>query len=96
MDNLSLSSTFTFGPLPNTTGSGTADNVVSATPIWDTTIYQPLVQAHYYNWYPYWTNEDKISKAFKLAQVLIEKKLIKEPEKVKDFIELVNVLVEIV
>ena len=57
--------------------------------------YKPLVQEYYYNWYPYWTNDDKLSKAFKLAQLLIEKKLIKEPEKVKNFIELVNSLVEI-
>jgi len=60
------------------------------------TPYVPLVQQYYYPYYTYWTNEDKISKAFKLAEKLINKKLIKEPEKVKDFIELVNELVELV
>ena len=60
------------------------------------TTIQPLVQQYYYPYYQtYWVNEDKMSKAFKLAQKLIEKRLIKEPAKVKDFIELVNCIVEL-
>jgi len=74
----------------NYTSGGTSN------PYWDINNYQPLVKEYYYNYYPYWTSEDKTSKAFKLVQILIEKKIIVEPKKVKDFIELVNSIVEFI
>lgn len=86
--NITLNSNFTYQMT-----SGGTDSQMYTQPYWD--IYQPLVKEYYYPYYTYWTNEDKISKAFKLAQKLIEKKLIKEPTKVKDFIELVNNIVEL-
>jgi hypothetical protein len=90
METLSLNSTFTYGEVK----TGTASRQTTGT--FDTTIYKPLIREYYYSYYPYWQNEDKISKAFKLAQKLIEKKFIKEPLKVKDFIELINELAEII
>lgn len=56
--------------------------------------YIPLVEQYYYNNLNPWSS-GSIEKAFKLVQKLLEKKLIKEPKTVKDFIELVNTLSEI-
>ena len=39
-----------------------------------------------------WKEDSKLEKAFRLAQKLMEKKFIKEPKTVKEFIELVNTL----
>jgi len=86
MGKLALNSNITYGDAKKGTASGVYNNE----------FYQPLVKEYYYPYYTYWQNEDKISKAFKLAQKLIKKKFIKEPLKVKDFIELVNNLVEII
>lgn len=54
--------------------------------------WQPLVPLveKYYPTYTYtWTTPSNIEKAYKVAQVLMDMKLVKV-EKVKDFIELVN------
>lgn len=61
--------------------------------------YEPLIEKHYFN-YPIYTTyhsteKSKVEQAFKIVQVLIEKKLVKV-DKVKEFIELVNEIVEIV
>lgn len=52
---------------------------------------------HYYypTYYPYVVKEDnKFEQAFKIVQKLMEKKLV-DPKKVKDFIELVNEIVDV-
>lgn len=56
--------------------------------------YIPLVEQYYCTNLTPWSS-GSIEKAFKLVQKLLEKKLIKEPKTVKDFIELVNTLSEI-
>jgi len=50
--------------------------------------WYPIVEKYYPTYYTYW-QDSKIEKAFKIVQVLLDKKTIKV-EKVKDFIELVN------
>lgn len=50
----------------------------------------------YVPFYTYWTNESKIEKSFKLVQKLIENKVIKEPATVKQFIELINTISEVI
>jgi len=77
---------------------GTVDNITRGT---ISTQYVPntyfeTVHHYYPTYYSYWTQEDKILKSFKLAQKLMEKKIIKEPKTVKDFIELVNSISEII
>lgn len=48
-------------------------------------------------YYPFWTvGENKIEQSFRLVQKLIEKKVIKEPATVKDFIELINNIAEVI
>jgi hypothetical protein len=67
---------------------------------WGTSNYHieswyPLVEKHYPFYYSYWKDDSKIEMAFKIVQILIEKKKI-EVEKVKDFIELVNSIAEVI
>ena len=62
---------------------------------YDPNTYTPFVNTVYIPYQQFWYNEDKITKSFKLVQKLIEKKTIKEPKTVKDFIELVNSISEI-
>ena len=50
--------------------------------------YPPL-QNYYYQTYPMYS-ENSVSKSFSLVQQMIEKKIIKEPKTVEDFIKLVN------
>jgi hypothetical protein len=50
--------------------------------------YPPL-QNYYYQTYPLYS-ENSVSKSFSLVQQMIEKKIIKEPKTVEDFIKLVN------
>ena len=78
----------------------TAGNNIGAG-TFDQSLYQntyPYVEKFYPNYYTsYWTNyvqDSKLEKAFRLAQKLIEKKFIKEPKTVKDFIVLVNTLAD--
>ena len=79
------SGTITTGGQTNITGGG-----------WFTPdYYVPTVQYYYPSCYHYWT-EDKISKSFKIVEALLKKKIIKEPKTVKDFIELVNSISEII
>lgn len=50
---------------------------------------EPVV--NYWNgYYNYSITEDRVTKSFKIIQHLIEKKKIKEPKTIKEFIELVN------
>ena len=58
--------------------------------------FYPIVERHYYPSYVYWTQPDKskLEQSFKIVQKLIEKKLVKV-DKVKEFIELVNDIVEV-
>lgn len=60
------------------------------------TCYQPLITTYYPNYLSYWSNENTISKAFKLVQKLIDLKVIKEPKTIKKFIELVNQISEVI
>jgi len=58
--------------------------------------YHPIVKEYYVN-YPVWTyikDQSKTEQAFKIAQKLQEKKLI-NLKTVKDFIDFVNELIEI-
>ncbi|MCK5019720.1 MAG: hypothetical protein KAS32_21860 [Candidatus Peribacteraceae bacterium] len=56
---------------------------------------KPLVEKHYFNYYQkYWNKPDTFKMAFELVQKLLERKMVKEPKTVKDFIELVNVFAE--
>jgi len=84
--NLALNQTW--GNADNTTDGGASRQYVPST-------YLETVHYYYPMYYSYWTQEDKISKSFKLVQKFIEKKIIKEPKTVKDFIELVNSISEI-
>lgn len=48
-------------------------------------------------WYPsyiWWKEEGKVEKAFRIAQKLMTKRLVKEPKTIKAFIEFVNLLAE--
>ncbi len=91
----------------NLSGGQTSANMMKALTIgdpvtsdgtWDTaqinTLFQPYVQLGYPNYSVYWKDEGKFEKAFKLVQRLMDKKVIKEPKTIKDFIELVNIFVE--
>lgn len=73
----------------NTAFCGSNTTTGTAYPIGD---YYPLINTYYQPYLPYWRDESKIEKSFKLVQKLIEKKIIKEPKTVKDFIDLVNLL----
>lgn len=58
---------------------------------------QPLVKEYYYQYPIYLSsidNSSKLEKSFKLAQVLIDKKLVKS-DTIKDFIDLINIIVGI-
>ncbi len=50
----------------------------------------PAVTTYWNGLYNYSITEDRVTKSFKLIQMLIEKKKIKEPKTIKEFIELVN------
>lgn len=52
--------------------------------------YYPTIK-EYYPIYLGWQNENKIEKAFKIVNILLKEKIIKL-DKVKDFVELVNVI----
>lgn len=83
----------------STTTLGTGTNFNSASNyFWEPNNYTALVGTNtvYLPYYNYWTEPSKIDKAFKLVQRLIENKIIKEPKTVKNFIELVNSLADIV
>lgn len=54
----------------------------------------PYVQQHYPDYTLHWNTSSQFEKAFNIVQVLMEKKLIKEPKTIKDFIELVNIFVK--
>ena len=58
--------------------------------------YEPVIREHYYN-YPIYNNlfidENKTEKAFRVAQKLVETKLVKSST-VQDFIDLVNTIIE--
>lgn len=88
--NLTLNSswgtgTITTGGQTNITGGG-----------WFTPdYYQPVIQYYYPSYVGYW-REDRVEKSFKIIQKLLEKKIIKEPKTVKDFIEPVNSISEII
>ena len=58
--------------------------------------YTPLVQTYYPNYTWGWSTPSKIEQSFKIVQKLLEKKVIKEPKTIKDFIKLVNVISEVV
>lgn len=62
---------------------------------WEPLNYLNTVNTYYTPWFYTW-QDNKIEKSFKLVQKLIEKKLVKEPKTVKDFIELVNELTTII
>jgi hypothetical protein len=62
---------------------------------YDPNYYYPVIQTYYPSYFSYW-HEDKVAKSFKLIQTLIKIKIIKEPKTVKDFIELVNAISEII
>lgn len=53
--------------------------------------YQPIIEHYYPSCIGHWSSEDTISKAFKIVQKLIDKKVVKVA-KIKDFIELVNLI----
>ena len=58
--------------------------------------YTPAIQTWYpgYSWC--WSTPSKIEQSFKIVQKLLEKKVIKEPKTIKDFIELVNVISDVI
>jgi len=58
---------------------------------WQPQPYQPVIERYYPSCLGHWTTEDTISKAFKIVQKLIDKKMVKVV-KIKDFIELVNLI----
>ena len=53
--------------------------------------YQPIIEHYYPSCIGHWSSEDTISRAFKIVQKLIDKKVVKA-ETIKDFIELVNLI----
>lgn len=65
--------------------------------VWPT--LQPLIREHYYQYpvylYSNLNDTSKLERAFKISQMLIEKKLV-NTETIKDFIDLVNILVEVI
>ena len=78
------------------TTSQTTDFITSA-PVYEwfePRFYYPLIQQYYPVYVPYW-QEPKIEKAFKIVQILLEKNIVKV-ESVKDFIELVNKISEVI
>ena len=61
----------------------------------DSNFYMHTVDTYYPTMYTYWnTYPNKIETAFKLTQKLLEKKIIKEPKTIGEFIELVNTIAE--
>ena len=100
MNNLTLDSTFSMSNLNNyPTGDRMDANSVTLAPYPSYPWFQPYVPIveHYYPVYQqYWLSPDKskLEQSFKIVQKLIEKKLVKI-DKVKEFIELVNDIVEV-
>jgi hypothetical protein len=80
--------TFTDNSSGNYTGGGTSGD-------YHIEPWYPVVEKYYPACYSYWKDDSKIEKAFKITQILIDKKKVKV-EKVKDFIELVNSIAEII
>jgi len=63
-------------------------------PWYEQNIYYPVYPNCYT--YVYGTCEkSKIEQAFKVVQKLLEMKMIKEPKKIKDFVEVVNKIAEV-
>ena len=55
--------------------------------------FRPIVETYYPQYYSsYWVHEDKTQKAFALAQKLMDAKIVKVTT-VKQFVELVNIIV---
>jgi hypothetical protein len=61
---------------------------------WNPHIYTPIVKEYYPVYYGYWNQDSKLEKAFKIVAKLMDMKMIKCPL-VKDFIETVNNIAEI-
>lgn len=78
---------------------GQFDNKVGNTyigdPWYNPNIYTPIVERYYPVYYGFWNNEkNKTEQAFKIVQKLIDKGKLKV-DTVKDFIEAVNEIVEV-
>ena len=56
----------------------------------------PYVEKHFptHTYWHSWREDSRIEKAFKLVQKLMDKKFVKAPKTVKDFIVLVNTLAD--
>ena len=78
--------------------TGTSTNYLNSNWVGDFQItpYTPLITTYYPDYTCYWNSPSKIETSFKIVQKLMEKKVIKEPKTIKNFIELVNTIAEIV
>lgn len=79
----------------NTAWGGTQNNINDYQNCFLPQTYIPYIQTFYQPYYIQWET-DRTGKAMRLIQTLMEKKLMKEPKTVGEFIEIVNEVSKII